>query len=99
MYAATSNPTDRAREAAANRLWIPQTCRDGGLLGYGVDLRWCYWRAATHIVDKILKGTRPGDLPIEFPAGFWLAAYLGTVKPLGMQLPAILLTRADEVIE
>ena len=66
MYAATSNPTDRAREAAANRLWIPQTCRDGGLLGYGVDLRWCYWRAATHVVDKILKGTRPGDLPVNF---------------------------------
>ena len=97
MYAATSNPTDRAREAAANRLWIPQTCRDGGLLGYGVDLRWCYWRAATHIVDKILKD--PGDLPVKFPTGSWLAANLGTVKPLGMQLPAILLTRADEVIE
>ena len=70
----------------------------GGLVSYGVDLRWCYWRAA-HFVDKILKGTRPGDLPVEFPTGFWLAANLGTAKLLGMQLPATLLTRADEVIE
>jgi len=38
----------------------------GGLVSYGVDLRWCYWRAATHVVDKILKGTRPGDLPVNF---------------------------------
>ena len=70
----------------------------GGLVSYGVDLRWCYWRAA-HFVDKILKGTRPGDIPVEFPTGFWLAANLGTAKLLGMQLPATLLTRADEVIE
>ena len=66
----------------------------GGLVSY-VDLRWLYWRAA-HFVDKIPKDTRPDDLPVEFPTGFWLAANLGTVKPLGMQLPAILLTRADE---
>jgi putative tryptophan/tyrosine transport system substrate-binding protein len=70
----------------------------GGLVSYGVDLRWCYRRAA-YFVDKILKGTRPGDLPVEFPTGFWLAANLGTAKLLGMQLPTTLLTRADEVIE
>jgi putative ABC transport system substrate-binding protein len=70
----------------------------GGLVSYGVDLRWCYRRAA-YFVDKILKGTRPGDLPIEFPSGFWLSANLATAKVLGLQLPSTLLARADEVIE
>ncbi|MBR0712677.1 ABC transporter substrate-binding protein [Bradyrhizobium liaoningense] len=70
----------------------------GGLVSYGVDLRWCYRRAA-YFADKILKGTRPGDLPIEFPSNFWLAVNLGTAKLLGRQLPTPLLTRADEVIE
>ena len=70
----------------------------GGLVSYGVDLRWCYRRAA-YFVDRILKGTRPGDLPVEFPTGFWLAANLATAKLLGVQLPTTLLTRADEVME
>ncbi|MGY8682203.1 ABC transporter substrate-binding protein [Bradyrhizobium sp. UFLA05-153] len=70
----------------------------GGLVSYGVDLRWCY-RRASYFIDKILKGARAGDLPIEFPTGFWLAANLKTAKALGVAMPQALLARADEVIE
>jgi putative ABC transport system substrate-binding protein len=70
----------------------------GGLVSYGVDLRWCYRRVG-YFVDKILRGVRPGDLPIEFPTEFWLAANLKTAKTLGVTVPAGLLARADEVIE
>jgi putative ABC transport system substrate-binding protein len=70
----------------------------GGLVSYGVDLRWCYRRVG-YFVDKILRGVRPGDLPVEFPTGFWLAANLKTAKALGVTVPAGLLARADEVIE
>jgi putative ABC transport system substrate-binding protein len=70
----------------------------GSLVSYGVDLRWCYRRTA-YFVDKILRGARPGDLPIEFPSKLWLAANLKTAKELGVTIPAALLARADEVIE
>jgi putative ABC transport system substrate-binding protein len=70
----------------------------GGLASYGVDLRWCYRRGA-YFVDRILKGTKPGDLPIEFPTSMWLAANVRVAKSLGISLPASLLARADEVIE
>jgi ABC-type uncharacterized transport system substrate-binding protein len=70
----------------------------GGLVSYGVDLRWCYRRTG-YFVDKILRGVRPGDLPIEFPTELWLAANLKTAKSLGVIVPAGLLARADEVVE
>lgn len=70
----------------------------GGLVSYGVDLRWCY-RHAAYFVERILRGTAPGNLPIEFPTGFWLAVNLKTAKALGVAVPPSLLARADEVIE
>ena len=70
----------------------------GGLISYGVDLRWCYHRSA-YFVDKILHGTRPGDLPIEFPTQFPLTVNIKTAKELGLTMPPTLLARADEVIE
>jgi putative ABC transport system substrate-binding protein len=70
----------------------------GGLVSYGVDLRWCNHRAA-YFLDKILKGARPGDLPIEFPTQFPLTVNTRTANALGLSLPSLLLTRADEVIE
>jgi putative tryptophan/tyrosine transport system substrate-binding protein len=71
---------------------------DGGLISYGVDLRWCYRRAAYFAV-KILRGAAPSDLPIEFPTSMWLAANQQTAKALGITIPPPLLIRADEVIE
>jgi putative tryptophan/tyrosine transport system substrate-binding protein len=91
-----------AEAALAKRLPTVYGYRDhviaGGLVSYGVDLRWCFHRAA-YFVDKILRGAAPGDLPVEFPTKMVLAVNLKTAKALGLDVPATLLARADEVIE
>jgi putative ABC transport system substrate-binding protein len=71
---------------------------DGGLISYGVDLRWCYQRAAALLV-KILNGTAPYDIPVEFPSGVLLSINLRVAKLIGITVSPALLARADEVLE
>jgi putative ABC transport system substrate-binding protein len=72
--------------------------RDGGLLSYGPDPVDNFRRAATY-VDRILRGEKPGDLPVQFPVKYEMVLNLKTAKSLGLTVPQSILLTADEVIE
>jgi putative ABC transport system substrate-binding protein len=88
--------------AAAKQLPTMYALREyveaGGMMSYGVSLS-ANWRRAAYYVDRILKGTKPGDLPMELPTKLELVINLSTAKAIGLTIPEQLLLRADEVIE
>jgi putative ABC transport system substrate-binding protein len=77
---------------------LSEAARDGGLLSYGPD-RVDQWRRAANYVDRILRGEKPGDLPVQFPTKFEMVVNRKTATALGLAIPASILLRATEVIE
>jgi putative ABC transport system substrate-binding protein len=98
----TANRLRISTFALAARLPTIMTARDqieaGGLISYGSNVP-DLWRRAAELVDKILRGAKPGDLPVEQPTKFDLIINLITAEALGLTIPPTLLARADEVIE
>ena len=78
----------------ALREWV----EDGGLISYATSLNE-QWRRAARYVDKVLKGAKPADLPVEQPSKFELVINLKTAKALGLTIPQALLVRADEILQ
>jgi putative tryptophan/tyrosine transport system substrate-binding protein len=72
--------------------------RDGGLLSYGPDSADVFHRAASY-VDRILRGAKPAELPVQLPVKFEMALNIKTAKTLGLEVPPSILLSADEVIE
>ena len=87
-----------ARSKVPTVYWASDFARDGGLLSYGPD-QVDTWRRAASYVDRILRGAKPGDLPVQFPTKFEMVLNLKTAKALGLAVPPSIRLRADEVIE
>ena len=77
---------------------LSEEARDGGLLSYGPDLVETFRRAATY-VDRILRGAKPPELPVQLPTKFKMVVNFKTAKALGLAVPPTILLRATEVIE
>jgi putative ABC transport system substrate-binding protein len=78
--------------------FLSDFARDGGLFSYGNDLTDTFRRAASY-VDRILRGAKPAELPVQLPTKFEMVLNLKTAKALGLDVPTATLLRADEVIE
>ena len=77
---------------------VSDLARDGGLFSYGHDVTDTFRRAATY-VDRILRGEKPGDLPVQLPTKLEMAVNRKTARALGLAIPPSILLRAGEVIE
>jgi putative tryptophan/tyrosine transport system substrate-binding protein len=99
LWARRAQISDLARKNALPTIFMFREGPDaGGLMSYGTSLIDSWRRAATY-VDKILKGTKPADLPVEQPTKFELVINLNTAKALGLTIPQSILVRADELIQ
>jgi putative ABC transport system substrate-binding protein len=87
-----------ARNSVPAVYGAPHYVREGGLLSYAPDPVDLFRRAATY-VDRILRGEKPGDLPVQFPTKFEMVVNLKTAKALGLAIPPSIMLRADEQIE
>jgi putative ABC transport system substrate-binding protein len=87
-----------ARNQVPAVYWASDFARDDGLLSYGVDVPDLYRRAATY-VDRILRGVKPAELPVQLPTKFEMVVNRKTATALGLAIPPSILLRADEVIE
>ena len=95
---ARARSTFRSRRSYPGGLSVPTVRRSGGLISYGVNVPEHAAQTAPYI-DRILKGERPADLPVQAPTRFELVTSLRAAKALGLTLPTSILLRADEVIE
>ena len=87
-----------ARNNVPTVYWDSHFARDGGLLSYGVDRVDIFRRAASY-VDRILRGAKPAELPVQLPTKFEIVVNLKTAKALGLAVPPSIWLRATEVIE
>jgi putative ABC transport system substrate-binding protein len=78
--------------------WVPSFVSEGGLLSYGPDLPDMFRRVASYI-DRVLRGAKPSDLPVQLPVKFEMAVNVKTAEALGLSVPSSILLRADEVIQ
>jgi putative ABC transport system substrate-binding protein len=94
----SSRVTELAAQAGLPPIYLAGARESGGLISYGPDYA-ALARRGAHYIDRILKGAKPAELPIEQPTKFLLTINLKTAKSLGIEVPPSLLARADEVIE
>ena len=93
-----SGIADLAAKQRFSSIGFTEFAEAGGLIGYGANYLEL-WRRAAYFVDKILKGAKPADLPVEQPTKFELVINMKTAKALGIKFPNSILLRADRVIE
>jgi len=98
LVAEAGRITESARKHGLPSIGFAEIARSGGLLAYGVDFP-DLWRRAAGYVDKILKGAKPADLPVQQPTKFELIVNLKAAQALGVAIPRSLQARADQTIE